>query len=52
MSGAKDATIAETHKDRINALRNGGGRRFSASSAHPDAVAIDAGRRTVSDFRR
>ena len=28
MSGAKDATIAETYKDRINALRNGGGRKI------------------------
>jgi len=28
MSGAKDATIAETYKDRINALKNGGGRKI------------------------
>ena len=28
MSGAKDATIAETYKDRLNALRNGGGRKI------------------------
>ena len=28
MSGAKDASIAETYKDRINALRNGGGRKI------------------------
>ncbi len=28
MSGAKDSTIAETYKDRINALKNGGGRKI------------------------
>ena len=28
MSGAKDATIAETYKDRLNALKNGGGRKI------------------------
>ncbi len=28
MSGAKDATIAESYKDRLNALRNGGGRKI------------------------
>ncbi len=28
MSGAKDAPIAETYKDRLNALRNGGGRKI------------------------
>jgi pantothenate kinase len=28
MSGAKDATIAETYKDRINALKNGGRRKI------------------------
>ncbi len=28
MSGAKNATIAETYKDRLNALRNSGGRKI------------------------
>ena len=28
MSAAKSATIAETYKDRINALKNGGGRKI------------------------
>ena len=28
MSGAKDATIAETYKARLNALKNGGGRKI------------------------
>ena len=28
MSGAKNATIAETYKDRLNALKNGGGRKI------------------------
>ena len=28
MSAAKSATIAETYKDRLNALRNGGGRKI------------------------
>lgn len=28
MSSAQDATIAETYKDRLNALKNGGGRKI------------------------